>query len=59
MEITAKLGAELSEADGVQFSNVRIEAVSGKAFVLRNVSNFRMDGKDYPNASSLEFDQMP
>lgn len=59
MEITAKLGAELSEAEEVQFRNVRIEPTSGKSFVLRNVSNFRMDGKTIPTSQRLEFDQLP
>lgn len=59
MEITARLGAELSEAEGVQFKKVHIEPASGKAFVLRNVSYFVMDGKAYSTAPRLEFDLNP
>jgi len=38
--ITAKIGAELSEADGVRFKNVTIIPDSGEAIILRNVKNF-------------------
>ena len=56
MEITATLGAELSEAADVQFSNVRIKPSAGKVFVLRNVQNFKLDGKVLPDSARLEFD---
>ena len=59
MEITAKLGAELSEVDGVQFKNVRIKPVSGKTYLLRNVLNFKLDGRVLPNAERQEFDEQP
>jgi polygalacturonase len=59
MQITAKLGAELSEADGVQFRNVRIVPSTGKVFVLRNVSHFKLDGQSVPDAARLEFDVKP
>ncbi len=38
--ITAKFGAELSEADGVKFKNVKITAKEGKPVILNNVKNF-------------------
>jgi hypothetical protein len=59
MDITAKVGAELSEADGVLFNRVRIKPDSGKAFILRNVSNFRLDGKSLPASERIEFDAIP
>jgi len=59
MEITAKLGAELSEADGVQFKNVHIKSTSGKAFLIRNVLNFNLDGKSLPDTVRQEFDEKP
>lgn len=59
MEMTARLGAELSEADGVQFKNVRIQPSTGKVFVLRNVNDFKLNGKSVPNAARLEFDEQP
>jgi polygalacturonase len=56
MEITSKLGAELSEADGVQFNNVQIQPRTGKVYVLKNVLNFKLDGKIIPDSMHLEFD---
>jgi hypothetical protein len=59
MEITAKLGVELSEAVDVQFSNVRIEPSEGKVFTLRHVQNFKLDGKVLPDSEHMEFDKQP
>lgn len=59
MDVTSKLGAELSEASDVRFKNVRIQPSTGKVFVLRNVSNFKLDGVSIPEAARLEFDQKP
>lgn len=55
MDMTGKLGAELSEANGVQFKNVRIQAKTGKAFLIRNVWNFKLDGKALPDSVRQEF----
>jgi polygalacturonase len=40
---TSRLGAELSETDGVTFKNVRIFPREGKAVTLNNVKNFRSE----------------
>lgn len=55
VDMSAKLGVELSESNGVQFKNVRIQAKTGKAFLVRNVLNFRMDGKMLPDSIRQEF----
>ena len=41
--ITATYGAELSEADGVNFKNVNIVAVEGEPIKQKNVKNFRIE----------------
>lgn len=46
--ITARLGAELSESDGVSFRNVHVTPDEGPAFLLNNVKNFRSAGLSYP-----------
>jgi len=58
-DISAKIGVELSEAKDVQFKNVRIQPKTGKAFLLRNVSNFMFDGTLLPDSTQLEFDERP
>lgn len=55
MDMTGTLGAELSEAQGVQFKNVRIQSKTGKAFLIRNVGDFKLDGKAFPDFVRQEF----
>lgn len=42
-DITAKLGAELSESDGIVFNNVKVVPEEGPALLLNNVKNFKAD----------------
>jgi polygalacturonase len=58
VDITARFGAEILESDGVQLKNVRIKSLTGKAFLLKNVKNFVMDGKKVPDTVPMEFDQL-
>lgn len=46
--ITATIGAELSESDGINFKNVEIIPKSGPALMLNNVRNFSAHGLKYP-----------
>jgi polygalacturonase len=39
--VTAKIGVELSEADGVTFKNVTVIAEKGEPIIQRNVKNFK------------------
>ncbi|NDW10232.1 glycoside hydrolase family 28 protein [Dysgonomonas sp. 520] len=50
--ITSTIGAELSESDQINFKNVTINPKEGPALIIKNVSNFNVDGFDYP--STLE-----
>lgn len=45
---TTRLGAELSEADGVNFRNVHVAPSEGPALILNNVKNFNAEGFSYP-----------
>lgn len=47
---TTRLGAELSEADGVNFQNVHVEPSEGPALILNNVKNFSAAGFTYPES---------
>ena len=42
--ITAKYGAELREANGINLKNVYVEPEIGPALTLRNVKNLKIDG---------------
>jgi polygalacturonase len=42
--ITAKVGAELREADGITLKNVYVAPESGPALTLRNVKNLKAEG---------------
>lgn len=46
--ISAEVGAELSESDGITFKNVRIIPKSGPALMLNNVKNFQASGFSFP-----------
>lgn len=59
LEMTAKVGAELSEVDNVQFKKVHIKPTTGKAFVLRNVSRLKWDGNLILDVVRQEFDEKP
>ena len=41
--ISSKTGAEISEADGLFFKNVRIQQEEGEKFILNNVENMIID----------------
>ena len=45
--ITSEYGAELNNADGVQFENVHVEPVKGAALILKNVENFNAKNLSY------------
>jgi polygalacturonase len=47
--ISAATGAEISEADGLHFKNIRIVPDSGPAFILRNVRNMTVDNPGAPD----------
>lgn len=47
--ITAKIGAELSESDGINFKNVKVVPESGPALILNNVQNFNAENFQYPD----------
>ena len=46
--ISAQLGAELVEADGVKFTHVEITPKQGAAYILKNVKNFSATKLEYP-----------
>lgn len=46
--ISARLGAELVEADGVKFKHVNIIPAEGAAYILKNVKNFSASELEYP-----------
>ncbi len=48
--ITSQEGAELSESDGIKFSNVTIIPKKGPALKLNNVKNFNATGLHYPDS---------
>lgn len=48
--ISAKVGAELVESDGVTFKNVTIVPEEGAALILKNVKNFEATNLDYPKS---------
>lgn len=47
--ISAKLGAEIVESDGINFKNVTIIPTQGPAFSLNNVKNFSASELNYPS----------
>ena len=47
--ISAKLGAEIVESDGIIFKNVTIIPNQGPAFKLNNVKNFKASELQYPS----------
>jgi len=54
--ITAKLGAELVESDGVKFTNVTVLPTEGAAFILKNVKNFTAKDLKYPAGLQQPFE---
>lgn len=46
--ISAKIGAELSESDGIKFSNVEVIPGNGPALILNEVKNFEAKDFRYP-----------
>lgn len=50
--ITSEYGAELNNADGVQFKNVHVEPVKGAALILKNIVNLKAE--NFTHQSSLE-----
>lgn len=44
----SRLGAELSESDGVTFKNVHVVPVEGPALLMNNVKNYNEDGFTFP-----------
>lgn len=53
---TTQEGAVLSESDGVQFTNVRINPSEGPAIKLNNVKNFKSKGLSYPETLKQAFE---
>jgi polygalacturonase len=51
--ITSQIGAELSESDGIKFTNVTIVPQKGPALKLNNVKNFDATGFYYPDSLSV------
>jgi polygalacturonase len=47
--ISAKLGAELSDADKVSFRNVEIYPETGPSLILNNVKNMNVEGFKHPD----------
>ena len=53
--ISAKLGAEIVESDGINFKNVTIIPTQGPAFSLNNVKNFSASELNYPSELKQPF----
>ncbi len=47
--ITSKLGAEISESDGIHLKNIQIMPEEGPALILNNVKNLKVEDFDYPD----------
>lgn len=50
--ISAEIGAELNESDGISFRNVKIIPEEGPALILNNVKNMKME--DFKYSSDLQ-----
>ena len=50
--ISAQLGAELSESDGITFKNLTVIPSEGPALILNNVKNMEVTGLSYPESLS-------
>lgn len=48
--ISATIGAELAESNGINFKNIKIYPKQGPALMLKNVENFTLTGFEYPNS---------
>ncbi len=46
--LSALIGAELSESDGIILKNVYVEPQQGAAFIFNNVKNLKAEGLTYP-----------
>jgi polygalacturonase len=53
---TTQQGALLSESEGIQFTNVRINPSEGPAVKLNNVKNFKSKGLTYPETLQQAFE---
>jgi hypothetical protein len=54
--ISAKIGAELSESDGIIFKNVTVKAETGAPLLLNNVKNMTVSGFNGIGKESFDVD---
>ena len=49
--LSAQVGAELSESDGIELNNIHVIPQSGPAFIFKNVKNVKAKNLIYPHSS--------